>query len=158
MSAEDQVNHLLRESGARLIRDRKHEVWRLPNGRNFVRAKTTSDCRSERNNLSDLRRALGIEVERGQPGERREKVYRPKQRPSREFFEKPVNNGLADQLRLKGVAESALREELELVQFENASLKEQLEEAAEEIEQLESRACACLWCRARSWTRRALAR
>lgn len=61
MNAQDQVERLLAESGSLLIRQNKHLVYRLPNGRNFVAAKTPSDpARAAQNNLHDLRRALGL--------------------------------------------------------------------------------------------------
>lgn len=48
----------LKRAGAVLIRWKKHDVYRLPNGRKFTLAKTASDQRSEQNHLTDLRRAL----------------------------------------------------------------------------------------------------
>lgn len=43
-----------------LVRDTNHLVYRLDNGQTFVAAKTPSDHRAAKNNLSQLRRALGI--------------------------------------------------------------------------------------------------
>jgi hypothetical protein len=61
MNAEIEVSRLLNESGAVLVRQSKHLVYRLPNGQNFVAAKTSSDPgRAAKNNLSQLRRALGL--------------------------------------------------------------------------------------------------
>lgn len=48
----------LKRVGAVLIRWKKHDVYRLPNGRKFTLAKTASDPRSEQNHLADLRREL----------------------------------------------------------------------------------------------------
>ena len=48
----------LKRVGAVLIRWKKHDVYRLPNGRKFTLAKTASDPRSEKNHFADLRRAL----------------------------------------------------------------------------------------------------
>ena len=60
MNAQEEIDRLLAQSGAVLIRQNKHLVYRLPNGRNFVAAKTSSDPeRAAKNGLSDLRRALG---------------------------------------------------------------------------------------------------
>jgi len=53
------VDGLLREVGAVLIRQKNHRVYRLPNGRNFVIAKSASDKRAERNNLATLRKLIG---------------------------------------------------------------------------------------------------
>ncbi len=61
MNAETEIERLLEESGAVLVRQNKHLVYRLPNGKNFVAAKTSSDPdRAAKNNLSELRRALGV--------------------------------------------------------------------------------------------------
>lgn len=61
MNAEQEICRLLHESGAVLVRQNKHLVYRLPNGKNFVVAKTSSDPeRAAKNGLSDLRRALGV--------------------------------------------------------------------------------------------------
>ena len=61
MNAQQEIDRLLAQSGAVLVRQNKHLVYRLPNGRNFVAAKTPSDPdRAAKNGLSDLRRALGV--------------------------------------------------------------------------------------------------
>lgn len=60
MNAQQEIDRLLSQSGAVLIRQNKHLVYRLPNGKNFVAAKTSSDPdRAAKNSLSELRRALG---------------------------------------------------------------------------------------------------
>ena len=50
------VSDELQRLGAVLIRTKKHDVWRLPDGRRFVVAQSPSDARSEANTLADLRR------------------------------------------------------------------------------------------------------
>ena len=60
MNPANEIDRLLSESGAVLVRQNKHPVYKLPNGRTFVIAKTPSDARSARNGLSELRRALAI--------------------------------------------------------------------------------------------------
>lgn len=52
------IEKLLQLCGAILIRKRKHRVYKLPNGRNFVIAATTSDCRAQANQMAELRRQL----------------------------------------------------------------------------------------------------
>jgi hypothetical protein len=71
MNAKHEIDRLLEESGAVLVRQNKHLVYRLPNGRNFVAPKTPSDpVRGAKNGLSDLRRALELPRESaGQPQE-----------------------------------------------------------------------------------------
>jgi hypothetical protein len=60
VNPETEVSRLLAEAGAVLVRQNKHLVYRLPNGNMFTRNKTPSDHRTPLNELSDLRRALGI--------------------------------------------------------------------------------------------------
>jgi hypothetical protein len=61
MNASVEVSRLLEESGAVLVRRKKHLVYRLPNGQNFISPKTPSDHRNAVNQLSNLRRALAME-------------------------------------------------------------------------------------------------
>lgn len=60
MNAATEIDRLLDEHGAVLLRDDKHRIYRLPNGQKFTSPKTPSDHRSMRNNLSSLRHALGV--------------------------------------------------------------------------------------------------
>lgn len=52
------IQQQLKRCGAKLVRQHKHQVWRLPDGRNFVMANTASDHRAEKNQMRDLRRML----------------------------------------------------------------------------------------------------
>lgn len=58
MDARSEATRILEQNGAILKRDKKHEVWQLPNGKQFVRASTPSDIRSDQNSLADLKRML----------------------------------------------------------------------------------------------------
>lgn len=53
-----QTTQLLNTIGARLIRQRKHLVYELPNGARFVQARTPSDHRSAMNSLKDLQNII----------------------------------------------------------------------------------------------------
>jgi len=55
---EKQIREMLGTSGARLVRRKRHQVWRLPNGRNFVHPTSGSDHLGVRNAVADLRRLL----------------------------------------------------------------------------------------------------
>lgn len=74
--AREEQDRIFRQHGAVLVRQRKHEVWRFPDGRTFTRAKTPSDVRSDKNALMDLKLLLGINKDRGAPGKRRNKKAR----------------------------------------------------------------------------------
>ncbi len=60
MDPQRELERMLKEHGAVLVRDSNHPVYRLPNGQTFVASKSPSDHRSTINALTDLRRALGI--------------------------------------------------------------------------------------------------
>lgn len=125
MNKREEVNRILGERGAVLARKRKHEVWKFPDGKTFIRGSTTSDRNSEENNLADLRKLLGITPEH-RPGTRRAK----KNGNGREeifHYDRSLNTSLADQLRLKGVAESSLREQIEMLERQNAEMSTALE-------------------------------
>jgi predicted RNA binding protein YcfA (HicA-like mRNA interferase family) len=55
---EAEVERLLEENGAVLVRQRKHKVYKLEDGREVVMASTPSDHRETLNKLSFLRRML----------------------------------------------------------------------------------------------------
>lgn len=59
MRRSTRLERALAEAGARLVRDRKHLVYRLPNGRIYVTSKTPGDHRGEENALRELRKLTG---------------------------------------------------------------------------------------------------
>jgi hypothetical protein len=52
------VTDELKRIGAVLIRQKRHQVWSLPDGRKYVMSQTPSDWRAEQKQLSMLRRLL----------------------------------------------------------------------------------------------------
>lgn len=59
----NESERLAKEHGGVLARQRKHRVWKFPDGRIFVMPSTPSDRKAEANSMSDLRRFLGIKRE-----------------------------------------------------------------------------------------------
>jgi predicted RNA binding protein YcfA (HicA-like mRNA interferase family) len=55
---ETEIEKLLHENGAVLVRQKKHRVYRFPDGREVVMASTPSDHRATLNKLTFLRRML----------------------------------------------------------------------------------------------------
>jgi hypothetical protein len=55
---EKNIRELLHESGAVLVRDRRHKVFRLEDGQNFITSKTPSTQGAARESLATLRRLL----------------------------------------------------------------------------------------------------
>lgn len=108
------LSEALSAIGARLKREKKHLVFELPNGRNFVMAKSPSDNRGERNALSELRAVAGVEVEerRKAPADVRAERRR---RPGRDG-EAPrwgaADSQLASALMNTGLVEKQLREQI----------------------------------------------
>ena len=60
MDSKHEIFRLLKENRAELVRRRKHEVYRLPNGNIFVTGLTQTDDRGWRNRLAQLRKLLGV--------------------------------------------------------------------------------------------------
>jgi hypothetical protein len=156
MGAADEVDELLKRSGAVLIRDHKHLVYRLPNGNKFTRAKTPSDRKAAHNDLSDLRRALGMKNAGGGEGERRER--RPKTKPARRPLDltrtPDLKGGLAEQLAASGLVDMAEAEKARRWSWRWKSAariyRKVTARQAGEIEQLRgelTKPCPCWWCR-----------
>jgi len=59
MDSKEEVFRLLKEHKANLIRQRRHRVYRLPDGRIFVTSLTQTNERGWRNCLARLRKLLG---------------------------------------------------------------------------------------------------
>lgn len=73
MNERKDVEELIRQHGGKLARQKKHHVWKFPDGRNFVMAATPGDIRAERNNMANLYNFLGIEKENIKNPDRRSK-------------------------------------------------------------------------------------
>jgi hypothetical protein len=63
MSTRRDVQALITEYKGELVRDRKHLIYRFPDGRTFAISSTPSDYRADANNMARLRKFLGIERE-----------------------------------------------------------------------------------------------
>lgn len=141
MNPGKRVTETLKAIGARLKRNAKHQVWELPNGQTFVRANTPSDVRAEHNNLSDLRHAAGIlDPERGKPGERRDRRRKPGRMDTASHVHAAPCSDFAEKLSLSGAVEASLRNEIQIL--------------AEQLQRAEAKAAACWWCRFQEWRKR----
>lgn len=73
------LESLIAEHGGTLVRQKKHKVYRFPNGTTFVVASTPECPLAYDNALSHLKRILGIyPPDRGAPGTRRNKRLKQK--------------------------------------------------------------------------------
>ena len=58
MNPEKELAQLLKKSGAVLIRSKKHNVYRLPNGQIHSVSKSPSDFRTTRNSIKYLKKQI----------------------------------------------------------------------------------------------------
>jgi hypothetical protein len=116
MNPSHEINRLLEQSGALLVRHKKHLVYRLPNGETYTRAKTASDHRAEKNNLVILRHALGIGRESQKPkGERTMQQQQPTPAPPVAIAPPPPappKAALKDRIETAIASEEAIQEKL----------------------------------------------
>ena len=134
----NKVEELLKESGAILVRSKKHQIWKLPNGKTFVRAKTSSCKFEEKKSYNELRNLLGlVDENRGQAGERRAKKNGNGRTESFQY-NRNINTSLADKLSLNGVLEETLRKQIEVLENQNKLLIEETEKV-------------CLFCQIKLW-------
>ena len=82
---------LIEQSGGKLVRQRKHKVYRFPNGATFVVGSTPECPLAYDNALAYLKRLLGVyPPDRGSPGTRRNKRLKQKASGSKLPFESAV--------------------------------------------------------------------
>lgn len=141
MNPEIEVSRLLKADGAILKREKNHEVWKLSNGKSFVRAKTPSDANGPLNNLTDLKKALGVaDPERGKPGERRERKTKAPPTVKQSLTVPTVNGALQERLLVTGITDRA-----RVVQI--AELTERIANQRVELALLSERQSRCWGCR-----------
>ena len=75
---QEECVQILKEHGAKIVRTKKHTIWRFPDGKAWTMPSTPGDKCAWKNNLSDLRLFLKLNPERGKPGERRVKKAKTK--------------------------------------------------------------------------------
>jgi hypothetical protein len=99
----EEVISELKQHGAALVRTKKHDVWRFPDGRSLTISRSPSDRKNAGlNAMRDLRRLLGT-VPVHQDGERRERRRRSTVRARIPLLEPKPTNALmtiADKLTM----------------------------------------------------------
>ena len=89
------LERLIEEHGGVLVRQKKHKVYRFPNGLTFTVSSTPECPLAYDNALSWLKNLLGVNPpDRGSPGERREK--RPKRKTGSSRFNFGENSTLSE--------------------------------------------------------------
>lgn len=159
MRIDTEIERLLKNDGAVLKRDRKHLVWELANGKNFVQSKTPSDSHTSRNQLSELRRLLALPrtATISEPRKRREKPGRyDEPRPKRGI------GSMADVMMASGAFEGVTLDALDSIQLEIQGLNGHMDEVVMSgINNLHNRVgtlegkilkvCPCLLHRIHGW-------
>lgn len=136
MKKYGRVLQLLAEVGAVLKRDKKHRVYALPNGRNFVVANTPSDSRGELNSLSDLRKALDLPRETKPASPPKPKARKPgREEPLWQGLPAPASP-LASALRESGLVEQQLRAKIDQLERELVLSADRIRMLQQQIESL----------------------
>lgn len=118
MKPKGRLKQALESVGAKLKRDKKHRVYELPNGKNFVIPSTPSDTRADLNAISDLRKVAGVEKPAKAP--RKERRDKPGRREA--DWSVPVNP-MAAALNSSGVLEKQLRDRIANLEREVAGCR-----------------------------------
>lgn len=138
MNARAKVSELLESCGAVLKRQRKHEVYELPNGKNFVRAKTPSDTKSDLNNLSDLKHQLQIVTPRkigAAPSRAKLSKAKPTKQVSTERMKSKVASlSLAESLRMAGLTDDVIRDRVSDIETRLCDLESRQHEVEQRFE------------------------
>jgi hypothetical protein len=148
MSARAKVTEMLNECGAILKRAHKHQVWQLPNGKNFVRASTPSDRKGDLNNLSELKHQLEIVSpirSSAPPKARMSKAKKPKGQSSTPRLKSNVASlSLAESLRMAGITDESLRDRV-------SGLENRMGRIEQRQTDIEVRQSRCWACRIQQW-------
>jgi len=59
VAVDDELMDMLKQNGMVLVRSRKHQIWKHPDGRSFVMASTPSDFQAVHQQIRSLRKFLG---------------------------------------------------------------------------------------------------
>lgn len=100
---ERQIADTLEQHGATLVRQKRHNIWRFPDGRIFVQSQTPSDERTAKQQWMTLQKLLNLgDPRRGEEGERRSRPVAQKKdtiERIKQLAEVKTSSTLRDQLR-----------------------------------------------------------
>jgi hypothetical protein len=114
---QNRVLWLIDEHKGRLVRQKKHRIYRFPTGLVFTTASTPSDARTWLNSLADLKRLLGV-----QPS-RKNCFTVERQRRKRHAKTYPVRAAQKNKLIAAGVDASSLQSALEKAMIEQSDFE-----------------------------------
>lgn len=156
MRIDRKVKTMLKDAGAKLKRNRKHQVYELPDGKNVVISSTPSDVNAMHSQVRDIKKAtkteepkpqkpVGTKERRNKPGRQGE----PKPTP-------PPPMSMADQLRMAELRQEkeSIAEEKEFLAIQIELMEQERRALNSEILDLKIARRKCFWCRFREWWRR----
>lgn len=137
MRIDRRVAGMLKNLGAQLVRTKKHLVYRVPGHRNVVLSHTPSDVNAVKQQVADIKKLMPELPKSPKSGERRARHDKPGRYGEQKWSAGPERSPLADQLRVVGVTEQALRLEIQQLKSENGVLRSEMGR--------------CWGCRLRRW-------
>lgn len=149
---------LLREHRATLVRTKRHLVYKFPDGKTFVQACTPSDVHALDNQLRDLKRLLGINGDRGTPGERRERKIRPGRAANGKVITPSANTAMLDALRNVGLAEDLWKSKLATAAIELRASRQANHRKKVQLRSMTAHCKECWGCGLSRWWRRMMRR
>lgn len=127
----EKTDKLLKQINACLVRKNKHEVWRLPNGKMFIKACTPSDINADNNSFRRLNNLLYGRKE-FEEGERREKKLKSEKVEEKIPFNQIIINS-------KFAAETLNQQIIDAYKIELENLKLLLQEKDHKLAEYENK-------------------
>ena len=155
MNPEAEVSRLIKQHGGVLVRTKRHKVWKFPDGRVFTTAATPSDYRAYANQLTDLKRTLGLTKSEATVGARREKNIKRGSRSS--FVVTPsASSAMLEAMRKSALVEEVLYDRIAALTIELKNSRQANHRKKVQLRDLDTHIKKCWGCRLRRWLRRAV--
>jgi len=151
MKIDRTIKGLLKKAGATLKNRKKHLVFAVPGGRNIVLPHKAKDNETVSTQVRELKKHLGEDApaapkvtrpRRSKPGRQGEARHQPPP---------PPNNPLAEQLRVLGITETALKQELHQAIRERDMAIQERDNLRDWSAELQQQIEACWLCRFKKW-------
>lgn len=126
----ERLEAVLQAVGAKLLRQKKHLVYQLPNGQKLTLAKSPSDRRAEDNAITDVYHAAGVERPKQVKSTKPKTVKPGRQEPA---WNLPVNS-MGDALSKVPLATKKLQQRIEELEALVSSSDERVSRWQEECE------------------------
>lgn len=148
-----EVARILKEHRAVLVRTNRHEVWKFPDGRIFTQPHTPSDWRTSANQLTDLRRMLGLGDGRGKPGERRQRSCKPG-RTGASRIATSIEPRMLEAMRKAGLVEERLNDKIAALTLQLKVSRAANHRKKRQLRTTQGHCPACWFCSLKRWLRK----